>query len=33
MAIKEMYIIYFMHVDFIQSSSSNHLIKLNFDPK
>jgi len=33
MAIKKMYIIYFMHIDFIQSSLFNHLIKLNFDSK
>ncbi len=31
MAIKKMYVIYFMHIDFIQFSSSNHWIKLNFD--
>jgi len=33
MAIEKMYVIYFMHIDFIQSSSSNHWIKLNFDSK
>jgi hypothetical protein len=33
MAIENMYIIYFMHIDFIQLSSSNHWIKLNFDSK
>ncbi len=33
MAIEKMYIIYIMHIDFIQSSSSNHWIKLNFDSK
>jgi hypothetical protein len=25
------YVIYFMHIDFIQSSSSNHWIKLSFE--
>jgi hypothetical protein len=33
MAIEKMYIIYFMHNDFIQLFSSNHWIKLNFDSK
>jgi len=28
-----MYVIYFMHIDFIQFSSYNHWIKLNFDSK
>jgi hypothetical protein len=31
--VEKMYIIYFMHIDFIQSSSFNHWIKLNFDSK
>jgi len=31
MAIEKMYIIYFMHIDFIQFSSFNHWIKLNFN--
>jgi hypothetical protein len=31
MVIEKMYIIYFMHIDFIQSSSSNHWIKFNFE--
>jgi hypothetical protein len=26
-----MYVIYFMHIDFIQSSSSNHWMKFKFD--
>jgi len=33
MAVEKMYIIYIMHIDFIQSSSSNHWIKFNFDFK
>jgi hypothetical protein len=33
MAIEKMYVIYFMYIDFIQLSSSNHWIKLNFDSK
>ncbi len=32
-AIEKMYIIYFMHIDLIQSSSSNHWTKFNFDSK
>jgi hypothetical protein len=32
MAIEKMYVIYFMHIDFIQFFSSNYWIKLNFDP-
>jgi hypothetical protein len=31
MVIEKMYVIYFMHIDFIQSFSSNHWIKLNFE--
>jgi hypothetical protein len=33
MAIEKMYVIYFTHIDFIQSFSFNHWIKLNFDSK
>jgi len=29
--IEKMYVIYFMHIDFIQSFSSNHWIKLSFE--
>jgi phosphatidylserine synthase len=31
--VEKMYITYFMHIDFIQSFSYNHWIKLNFDSK
>jgi hypothetical protein len=30
MAIENMYVIYFKHIDFIQFSSSNYWIKFNF---
>jgi hypothetical protein len=33
MVIEKMYFVYFMHIDLIQISSSNHWIKLNYDSK
>jgi hypothetical protein len=32
MAVEKMYVIYFMHIDFIQVFLSNYWMKLNFDP-
>ncbi len=31
MVVEKLYIIYFVYIDFIQSSLSNHWIKINFD--
>jgi hypothetical protein len=33
MVVENMYVIYFMHIDFIQIFSFNHWIKFNFDSK
>jgi hypothetical protein len=33
MVVKKMYVAYFMHIDFIQSSSSNHWMGFNFYSK
>jgi len=33
MAVEKLQVIYYVYIDFIQSSSSNHWIKMNFEFK